>query len=344
MEHAESKLSTATPRWLHAIAVAAAVTTFPLVIVGGLVTTTRVGMADTVWPTPPWYFVWLVAAGQAMDRGLGFLIEHGHRQLGWIVGALTLTLAVALWFREARVWVRWLGVVALGAVIAQGVLGGLRVLFVNQAMALVHGVIAQLFFSLLVCLAAFTSARWSMEATPVNSPVARRLQRLSLLTTSFVFLQLVFGATLRHFGYTWALVAHLTTAFMILLHVALIAKRIYGEHAQERRLVRPLEWLGGLVLGQLMLGAGAWATSSGFGLNAVTAQSGPQIFFATAHVSVGALILAICALLTTQTYRLLVHVPDTEKGDRSRSAQQRVARPSISSLESRELWTGEVTA
>src|SRR5262245_1566459 len=102
MERAEANPNSAPPRWVHYLAIERAVTTFPLVVVGGLVTSTRVGMADPVWPTPPWYFVWLVSAGKAMDSGPGFLIEHGHRLLGWIVGALTLALAASLWFKDSR--------------------------------------------------------------------------------------------------------------------------------------------------------------------------------------------------------------------------------------------------
>src|SRR5262249_7393867 len=111
------------------------------------------------------------------------------------------------------------------------------------------------------------------------------------------------------------------------------------------RLVRSVEILGGLVLCQLMLGAGAWGTSSAFGLNVETAQSGAQIFFATAHVSVGALILATCALLTVQTYRLLIPSLDPS-GDRRSPGRGRTGegRPSVSPLESRELWAQGVSA
>jgi cytochrome c oxidase assembly protein subunit 15 len=340
MENGENNLNFATPRWLHYLAVATASATFPLVIVGGVVTTARIGMADTVWPTPPWYFVWLIWVGQAMDQGIGFLVEHGHRQLGWLVGLFTLTLGVGLWVKERRTWLRWLGVLAVAAVIAQGVLGGLRVVLISQALGLVHGVFAQFFFALTVCLAAFTSRRWSAPCEPVPSKTAGRLRKVAIITTAMVFLQLIFGATLRHLGYTWALVAHLITALLIVVHVALIAKRVFLEHAMQPSLVRPVEWLSGLVLCQLMLGAGAWGTSSGFGFDA-TAQSGAQLLFATAHVSVGALILAACTVLTIQTYRLLAPLDAGTDGGthgselRSRSAG---ARPAVSSLESREFW------
>lgn len=342
MEQAETNLNAAPSRWVHYLAIACAIATFPLVVVGGLVTTARVGMADPDWPTPPWYFVWLVSAGKAMDRGLGFFIEHGHRQLGWIVGALTVALAASLWIKETRPWLRKLGLVAVAAVILQGVLGGLRVLFVNQALAWGHGILAQLFFSFMVCLAVFTGRRWLDDSARLNSPSAIRLRRLAMITTLFVVLQLVFGATLRHFGYTWALVAHLTTAFIIVVHVALIAKRVFTECSAQPQLVGGIERLGILVLAQLMLGAGAWSTATGFGLNVQQAQSGAQMFFATAHVAIGALILAGCVTFTVQVYRQLVPCTQSDGAPDDRRGRSKSFRPSVSGLESRELWMSGV--
>jgi cytochrome c oxidase assembly protein subunit 15 len=336
----------ATARWLRYLAIAAACATFPLVVAGGLVTTTRVGMADPQWPTPPWYL--LGQFGESIDRGIGFVIEHSHRLLGWLVGFLTLALAAGLWFGQRRAWLRWMGCVALAAVSVQGLLGGLRIILHNQTMALVHGVFAQLFFAFMVCLAAMTGAAWVSQPASVMTTQASRLQRLSLITAALIGLQLVFGATLRHLGFTWALVAHLFTALAISVHVALLAKRVFTDAAVQTRFARPVEVLVVLVLGQLMLGAGAWATSTAFGLNVTATQSGTQMFFATAHVSAGALILATSALFTMQCYWFLA--PATIEPDRGHARTQvprpeaRPVRPSVSSLESRELWRSGVTA
>jgi hypothetical protein len=102
----------------------------------------------------------------------------------------------------------------------------------------------------------------------------------------------------------------------------------------------------GMAFGQLMLGAGAWGTSTGLGLNVESTQPVAQMFFATAHVSVGALILATCTLLTVQTYRLLTPGSDRQDGQRMRERSARsdasTSRPSVSALESRELWAQRV--
>ncbi len=97
--------------------------TLVLLLLGAVVKTFEVGMADPVWPTTPWYLLFI----SWQEPSAGFLIEHAHRFAGWIVGCLIIVLTVALWRQEARAWVRWLGLAALICVIIQGVLGGMRV-------------------------------------------------------------------------------------------------------------------------------------------------------------------------------------------------------------------------
>ncbi len=344
----ENLISSADGRWLHRFVVLTACATFPLILVGGLVTTLDVGLADRVWPTAPWYLAWLVSAGQAMDQGIGFLIEHGHRLLGWIVGFLTVVLAIWIWSTERRAWMKWLGGVALAGVVLQGVLGGLRVIMVSRLLAVVHGCLAQVFFAFMVCMCLFTSARWLNALEPISVSGASRLRRLAAMTTGFVFLQLVFGALLRHLGPVWALVSHLIVAFFVTVHVALLAKRIYGQHAAIGELAKGVERLAILTLVQLMLGAGAWGSSGGFGPNATDSVTGAHSIFATAHVAVGAFILASSAILTLDCFRLIVPAI-VEKGtggrasdrpDRQPDSMRReptYARPQISSLESRDL-------
>ena len=99
--------------WLHRWALLTAVAVFPLLLSGGTVTSMRVGMADPGWPSPPWYLLVVSWAETAAVNGIGFLVEHGHRQIGWIVGVLTIVLAVWTWFAESRRWVRLLGIAAL---------------------------------------------------------------------------------------------------------------------------------------------------------------------------------------------------------------------------------------
>src|SRR5438270_6171843 len=131
-----------TPRWLNVWAVVTVLATVPLLLLGAEVTSRDVGMADQVSLRTPWHILTI----DLREYGLGFVIEHSHRTAGWLVGVCTIVLTVSLWLKEPRRWLRRLGMAALVAVIAQGVLGIFRVqlnaLF-GRHLALVHGCFAQ---------------------------------------------------------------------------------------------------------------------------------------------------------------------------------------------------------
>src|SRR5713226_5856519 len=111
-------------RWPHRLAVVTACATFLLLFIGGLVTSKGAGLAVPDWPTTFGYNMFLYPWSEMVGN---ILYEHSHRLVASCVGLLTIALAVALWFGERRTWLRWLGVTALLVVIAQGILGGLRV-------------------------------------------------------------------------------------------------------------------------------------------------------------------------------------------------------------------------
>ncbi|MBM4296282.1 MAG: cytochrome oxidase assembly protein, partial [Deltaproteobacteria bacterium] len=132
---AETNLSAATLRstnsstadfsnWPHRLAVILACATFPLLFIGGLVTSLGVGLAVPDWPTTFGYNMILYPWSKMVG---GIFYEHSHRLVASTVGLLTIALALIFWFYEPRRWLRWLGAAALALVIVQGVLGGLRV-------------------------------------------------------------------------------------------------------------------------------------------------------------------------------------------------------------------------
>src|SRR5580700_10099134 len=144
------------PRWLHIWAIMTVIATAVLLALGGLVTTLRVGMADPIWPTTPWYLF----AESWVEPKPGFLIEHGHRLAGWIVGMLSIVLAAGLWLKGATFGVKTLGLACLFGVIVQGLLGGFRVrlnALYGLDLAVIHGCFAQLVFGLLVVTAVATA-------------------------------------------------------------------------------------------------------------------------------------------------------------------------------------------
>ena len=135
--------------WLHRFAKLVAASTFILIFIGGLVTSTGSGLAVPDWPNTYGQFMFSFPLSKMVG---GILYEHGHRMIASIVGFLTVILAVWLWLKEPRRWVKWFGVGALLAVIVQGVLGGLTVLFLLPTpISVLHGTLAQIFFCMTIC-------------------------------------------------------------------------------------------------------------------------------------------------------------------------------------------------
>ncbi|MHB1049743.1 MAG: COX15/CtaA family protein [Bacteroidota bacterium] len=128
----------------------------------------------------------------------GIKYEHGHRLFATFVGLLTMILAVWLGIKEQRKWVRVLGYSALGLVVAQGLLGGITVLFLLPTpVSVAHGMTAQIFFCIVSSIALITSHWWFRERTN-DFPALKKNTILTLTASAFVFVQLLFGAILRH--------------------------------------------------------------------------------------------------------------------------------------------------
>src|SRR5262249_32441673 len=142
-------------RWLARYTRGLAVITWLLVIAGGLVTSTSSGLSVPDWPTTYGYQMFRFPLS-AMTGPIFF--EDGHRLVASTVGILTIGLVVLQWRLEPRRWVRQLGWLALGAVVAQGVLGGLTVLLLlPDAISISHAGLAEIFFALTVTIALVSS-------------------------------------------------------------------------------------------------------------------------------------------------------------------------------------------
>ena len=283
--------------WLHRIARLTAGATFLLIVIGGIVTSTDSGLAVPDWPTTFGYNMFLYPLSEMVG---GILYEHSHRLMGSLVGILTIALLVWILAKDSRKWLKWLGLAALIAVIIQGVLGGLRVTQINRNFAIVHACLAQAFFALLCGIAWFTSRDWWQDIRTTTGEAAQKLRRLSLITTCLIYIQLIFGAILRHTGSR--LDAHLLFAFLVALHIFLLARRILAMNGNTEKIGQsmPLLLLGLLVV-QLMLGTGAFfAKLTAFGETFATALT---VTITTAHVAVGALMLVSSFVLTLKIYR-----------------------------------------
>src|SRR3954471_12100114 len=166
-----------------------------LIAAGGMVTSTGSGLSVPDWPTT---YGWNMFTFPLKHWVGGIRYEHSHRLIASTVGLLTVILALWTWRVEPRRWVRRLGFTALGAVILQGLLGGITVLlFLPPAVSIGHAGLAQLFFCITLSLALFTSRSWREAPVVADEP---QLRRLCAATTGLIYVQILLGATMRHTG------------------------------------------------------------------------------------------------------------------------------------------------
>src|SRR5688500_783047 len=176
-----------------------ALSTAALIFAGGLVTSTGSGLSVPDWPNTYGWFMFTFPLEKMVG---GIRYEHSHRLIASTVGFLILVLAIWLWRAEPRLWVRRLGFVALAAVITQGMLGGITVLwYLPDPISIAHASLAQIVFCLTVAIALATSPGWRRayargQAAP--APDDRTLQAVAVATTGIIYLQIVVGATMRH--------------------------------------------------------------------------------------------------------------------------------------------------
>jgi len=304
---------------LHRFSKLVAACTVLLVLAGSLVTSTGSGLSVPDWPTS---YGWNLFTFPPSKWVGGIFYEHGHRLIASTVGFLTIILAVWLWLRDPRRWMKWLGVTALAAVIAQGVLGGLTVkFFLPPAVSTAHAALAEIFFCLVVSIALFTSPEWSAPIRGVRLQADPVLRRIATVTTLLVFVQILLGATMRHTGAGLAIpdfplmfgrlippvwdagiaihFSHRLGALIVALSVLATAGRVWFHHGQRRDLARPATLLVALVIVQITLGA----------LNVISRL---DVWINSVHVVCGALVLTTSLVLTLRTWRVRFTTPALE--------------------------------
>jgi cytochrome c oxidase assembly protein subunit 15 len=288
---------------VHRFALLVAGATFFLIIAGANVTSHDAGLATSDWP---------LSNGQFFPKMVGNLFwEHGHRLVATTVGILTIVLAVYLQIRERRAWVKRLGWIALGGVIAQGLLGGLTVkLNLPLAVSAAHATLAQLFFLTTVSLAVFTSRSWIEPPVEVRAEVAGvSLRTLCVVALVAILLQLVLGATLRHSA-TWdqplpagLLLSHVGGAIIVTLLLGATVATVLTRYRAENYLKRPALIAAGLLLVQLVLGVTAFIVRAASPNDPQPLN--PMISVTVAHVACGALVFAATIVLALRAFRIL---------------------------------------
>jgi heme a synthase len=320
--------------WLHRFAVLTALVTLALIGLGGLVTSHEAGMAVPDWPTTYGQNMFLFPPRLWVGN---IFFEHTHRLLASAVGLLTAGLAIWLWVKESRAWLRWLGIIAFFGVVLQGVLGGLRVVLVKNEIGIIHAGVAQSFLVLVCAIALFTGSWWRNLAVRWPSlPDQTGIRRLLLSVTLLIFAQLLLGATMRH-QHAGLAIPDFPLAYHKLwpaTDAASVAS--YNEHRLDVDESNPitafqivLQMVHRLVAALILCAVTfcAWSTRRRLGsphplarlslawlgliltqvvLGAATIWSGKAADVATLHVVVGALSLVTGALLTIVSFRVLI--------------------------------------
>ena len=267
--------------------------TFVLIIAGALVTSNDAGLSVPDWPTS---FGSLYKIPHMVG---GVRFEHTHRMIAEFVGLLTIIIAVWTWRTDKRRWMKALGIGALGTVIAQGVLGGLTVLFyLPPPISSAHAALGQTFFCIAVAIAIFTGRRWVEEVPQVESDSQHpTLVTLTLLSIFVLYVQLLLGAMFRHHGLSWW--PHVLNAVAVAFVLTWTAIRALSVYSRIDAVKVPAILLLTLLIAQLCLGFVAFLTRVAWGHDAVQPEL-PMVVSTVAHVAVGALLLQTRLILTIQ--------------------------------------------
>jgi cytochrome c oxidase assembly protein subunit 15 len=278
-----------------------------LIFAGGLVTSTGSGLSVPDWPNTYGWFMWTFPLSKMVG---GIFYEHLHRLVASTVGFLIVVLAIWLARAEPRRWVRRLGYLALGAVVAQGILGGITVLwYLPDAISIAHASLAQIVFCLTTTIALVTSRGWQ-EGYQFATDVT--LQRIAIVTTAAIYAQIVIGATMRHTGAGLAIpdfplafghmippqwdskiaihFAHRVGAAAVAVLIIATSGHVFVHHRRRVELRRPAILLLALLALQITLGA-------------LTVLTGKQFIINSLHVINGALVLVTSLVLTLRAHR-----------------------------------------
>jgi len=279
---------------VHRLAVILAASTFVLLIAGALVTSNDAALSVPDWP--------LSYGSVAPPMMGGIVYEHTHRLIATGVGLITVILAVLLWRKDERRWVRWLGVAAVGAVIAQGVLGGLTVLLdLHYGMPVAHACLAQIFFGLVVSLSFFTSRWWLVDHPQLGDRGTPSIHAVAIVNAVIVFLQVGFGAGFRHQDIPiWP---HLVGAGAVLATITWTAALLHKRFEDSRELSLGRTLLHSVFGLQFLLGIGAWWSRVAY---ADAPRPMPAVVTLTVvHTVVGALVVAVSVAVVLLCYRLV---------------------------------------
>jgi heme a synthase len=276
---------------VHKFAVFVVCWTVLLFIAGALVTSRDAALSVPSWPGP----VMPPMVG-------GVFYEHSHRMIAGGLGIFTLILAILVWLKEKRLWLRWFSAIAVGGVVVQAILGGQVVLqLLHYWLPVIHASFAQIVFAAVLGIAVFTSKWWVAEQPPLDDSGAPSIQFLAILNAAVIYLQVILGAGFRHKEIPiWP---HIVGALIVLGVVTWIAVTLRKRFGQSRELSKARIFLHAIFGTQFLLGFAAyWSRMS----TVDAPQPMPVMVWLTViHTVVGAILFAFSVLIVLICYRLI---------------------------------------
>lgn len=300
----ESVAWTSKQRIVNVLAVTLMVMTLPLLFLGGLVTSHEVGMAVPDWPTT---FEENMFTYNFLDKSFGIKLEHTHRLAGSVIGVITVALSIAIFRYEKRSWVRWLGLATLIGVIAQGVLGGGRVVFnalLGQHLAALHGCIAQAFFALTVIMATITS-KWWFDTKPLAHEEGSTVRSISMVLALAFYAQMVLGAIVRHYqGSLW--IVHLLVGGLLFFASLWLVMLVVLHRPLRERMGSAVLVLGGGLVAQITLGVVALFLTGILDTEVHGVITSQEALTVTTHLALGSVLFGVSVYLAAASRRLFL--------------------------------------
>jgi cytochrome c oxidase assembly protein subunit 15 len=282
---------------VHRLAVFTVCWTILLFVAGALVTSKDAALSVTDWPTSHGSLVPPLSSLQGGD-----LFEFSHRAVAGGLGILVLVLAVWLWIAESRVWLRWLGFVAVLGVAVQAMLGGQVVIrLLHYWLPVIHACFAQIVFGAVLSIAVFTSEWWVSERPQLEDSGTPPIHFVAILNAAVIYLQVILGAGFRHKDIPiWP---HMAGALLVLGMVGWTAVGLRKRFGQSRELSKARILLHAIFGIQFLLGLAAYWSR-------LTTADAPQpmpvmVTLTVIHTVVGAILFAFSVLVVLMCYRLI---------------------------------------
>src|SRR5712671_3001579 len=282
---------------VHRFAVFTVCWTILLFVAGALVTSKDAALSVTDWPKSHGTWVPSLSSLQGGD-----FFEFSHRFIAGGLGIFTLLLAVLLLVKESRVWLRWLGVIAVLGVVVQAILGGQVVIrLLHYWLPVIHACFAQIVFGAVLSIAVFTSKWWVSEQPRLEDSGTPSIRSVAILNAAVIYLQVILGAGFRHREIPiWP---HMAGAILVLGMVIWTAVALRKRFSQSRELSKARMLLHAIFGTQFLLGLGAYWSR-------LTTVDAPQpmpvmVTLTVIHTVVGAILFAFSVLVVLMCYRLI---------------------------------------